>query len=69
MSIGLRSSETTRRRALDKAPRDRPYSMAWIDCLAWGATLGRSLVTRGEFMARDALPARLSHEPRRRRAG
>ena len=39
--------------------------MAWIDCLARGATLGRSLVTRGDFMARDSLPARLSHEPLR----
>ena len=49
--------------AVFEASRGWPNSVAWIDCLARGAKLGRSLVTRGEFMARGALPARLACEP------
>ena len=49
--------------AVFEASRGWPNSVAWIDCLARGAKLGRSLVTRGEFMARGALPARLARTP------
>ena len=42
-----------------------PCSVAWIDCLARGAKLGRSLVERGAFMARGDLPARLARDPLR----
>ena len=49
--------------AVFEASRDWPYSVAWIDCLARGGKLGRSLVTRGAFMARNDLPARLVREP------
>jgi decaprenylphospho-beta-D-ribofuranose 2-oxidase len=41
------------------------YSVAWIDCLARGASLGRSIVSRGDHARLDELPANLRAEPRR----
>jgi len=39
------------------------YTVAWIDCLAAGARLGRSLLYRGEHAGRDELPAGLRDQP------
>ena len=51
--------------ALFEASRDWPCSVAWIDCLARGASLGRSLLTRGAFAERAALPAGFAPDPLR----
>ena len=68
--------ETVAARDLDETmaafetSRDWPYSVAWIDCLARGATLGRALLMRGRFMKRAELPASHAAEPLRQpRAG
>ncbi len=55
--------ETLRARDLDEImelferSEDWTYTVAWIDCLARGARLGRSLLYRGEHALRDELPA------------
>ena len=51
--------------ALFEASRDWPYSVAWLDCLARGAKLGRALLTRGAFMAHDELPSQWASDPLR----
>lgn len=49
---------------------DTTYSVAWIDCLARGRALGRSLVYLGEHARRAALPPDQARDPfaRQRRA-
>lgn len=39
------------------------YSVAWIDCLATGRNLGRSVLTRGDFAAVESLPSLIAHRP------
>ena len=44
---------------LDQSEDAAQYSVAWIDCLATGARLGRSVVMLGNPAARDQLPTSL----------
>jgi decaprenylphospho-beta-D-ribofuranose 2-oxidase len=39
------------------------YSVAWIDLLARGATMGRSVLTRGDHATLDSLPPRARRHP------
>jgi decaprenylphospho-beta-D-ribofuranose 2-oxidase len=41
------------------------YSAAWIDCLATGASLGRSILSRGDNAVIDDLPEKLRARPLR----
>ena len=44
---------------------DFRYSVAWIDCLATGANLGRSVLSRGDHARLDELPTKLRRNPLR----
>ncbi|WP_101068070.1 FAD-binding oxidoreductase [Roseovarius salinarum] len=46
-----------------EATGDRTYSVAWLDCLARGRALGRSLLMLGEHALRADLPATLWRDP------
>ena len=49
-------------RMLDSDDQYR-YSVAWIDCLATGRALGRSVLTRGDHARRDELTGRPARSP------
>lgn len=61
--------EYTRAENLDRAleifldDAQHTYSVAWIDCLARGKSLGRSVAMRAEHAAVDQLPARRRSTP------
>lgn len=42
---------------------DHQFSVAWVDCLAKGDSLGRSVLTRGRFATLDELPEKRRDEP------
>lgn len=62
IATSLIRQETVRARNLEEAmalfedSQHWTYSVAWIDCLASGAALGRSLLYRGEHARLDELP-------------
>ena len=64
-------AETLATRDLDEAmslfeeSHDWSYSVAWLDCLARGARLGRALVSRAKTIEYGSLPARLAPDPLR----
>jgi FAD/FMN-containing dehydrogenase len=53
----LRAGDFDQAMELCEASADWTYTVAWIDCLARGRALGRSLIYRGEHARRDELPA------------
>ncbi len=40
--------------------KDSPYSVAWIDCLQKGNSLGRSVLMYGDFLEEKSLPQKLA---------
>jgi decaprenylphospho-beta-D-ribofuranose 2-oxidase len=64
--------DTVRTRDLDEVmslmetgDADYEYSVAWIDLVATGAAMGRSVLDRGRFATVDELPANLQSDPLR----
>ncbi|HTX80739.1 MAG TPA: FAD-binding oxidoreductase [Streptosporangiaceae bacterium] len=62
--------DTTRTADLDEtmarlaeADKRYCYTVAWLDCLAAGRKLGRSVVTSGDFAVRTDLPPRARRDP------
>ena len=51
--------------ALFETSANWPYSVAWVDCQARGTKQGRSLLMRGRFLERNALPPRPAPDPLR----
>jgi len=48
---------------LSEGETDDSYSVAWIDCVATGSQLGRSVVMLGHHAEIDELPAKLQLQP------
>jgi FAD/FMN-containing dehydrogenase len=66
----LRAANLAEVMAMFEESQQWTYSVAWIDCLARGASLGRSLLYRGEHAKRGELPPGLSpqlHPVRRKK--
>ncbi len=63
MEQTLAASDLEATMALIEESRDWPYSVAWIDCQASGAKLGRGLVSRAIPIEQYALPPELANDP------
>jgi decaprenylphospho-beta-D-ribofuranose 2-oxidase len=48
---------------LANADRNYSYTVAWLDCLASGASLGRSVITSGDFAKVEDLPVKDRRAP------
>jgi decaprenylphospho-beta-D-ribofuranose 2-oxidase len=48
---------------MEAGDHEYDYSVAWIDVMATGASMGRSILGRGRFARRDELPAAGQHDP------
>jgi decaprenylphospho-beta-D-ribofuranose 2-oxidase len=48
---------------MDEADHRYDYSVAWIDLMATGASMGRSILTRGRFAPLDRLSVRQRRDP------
>jgi len=76
IETSLASVDTDRTKNLDEAmalmadtDEKYTYTVAWLDCLAKGADLGRCVLTCGEFATLDELPANKRRDPLRFRGG
>ncbi len=55
--------------AFEQVDAESEHTVAWIDCLAGGRRLGRSVLMRGRHAALDELPPRLRRRPLAPRRG
>jgi decaprenylphospho-beta-D-ribofuranose 2-oxidase len=54
---------------MESGDQDYPYSVAWIDLMAKGPAMGRSILGRGRFATLDQLDAKRRKDPLRFRSG
>jgi decaprenylphospho-beta-D-ribofuranose 2-oxidase len=60
----VRTADIDEAMAYLKATDDQfGYTVAWLDCLATGASLGRSVITSGDFATVDELPPAQRSDP------
>jgi decaprenylphospho-beta-D-ribofuranose 2-oxidase len=76
IETSLASVDTDRTKNLDEAmalmaetDEKYTYTVAWLDCLAKGANLGRCVLTCGEFASLDELSAKQRRDPLRFKSG
>ncbi|MFQ5738645.1 MAG: FAD-binding protein [Acidobacteriota bacterium] len=50
-------------RLLEEEDEGYTYSVAWVDCLASGSSMGRAVLMRGNHCRRDHLDSKLAREP------
>lgn len=60
---GLRAKNLEAIFALFEDSQAHPLTVAWIDCLARGKNLGRSIMMRGSFARRDELKGKTASHP------